>query len=77
MTTGRYSGKWQNVANPEQTPEQAEDLQLEAWAALQVYSLRKGWIARYQVTNALNSMNEQKQQRARHWLNYYRGKSAE
>lgn len=77
MTTSRYNGPRVNVAYPEQTPEQAEDLQLEAWAALQVYSLRKGWIARHQVTNALNSMSEQKQQRAKHWLNVYRGKSAE
>ena len=77
MMTGRYSGDWQNVANPEQTPEAAADQELAKWAALQVVSLRKGWIARYQVTNALNSMNEQKQQRARHWLNHYRGKSAE
>ncbi|MGP7732954.1 hypothetical protein [Oceanimonas smirnovii] len=66
-----------NVAYPDQTPEQAEDLQLEAWAALQVYSLRKGWVTRGRVEHLLNHMGEQKQQRARHWLNVYRGKSAE
>lgn len=77
MTTGRYSGEWQNVANPEQMPEAAADQELEKWAALQVYSLRKGWVTRGRVEHLLNHMGEQKQQRARHWLNYYRGKSAE
>ncbi|MCT7656144.1 hypothetical protein MBH78_18995 [Oceanimonas sp. NS1] len=75
VTNSRYTGPWVNVADPEQTTEAAADQELAKWAALQVVSLRKGWIARYQVTNELNRMTEQKQQRARHWLNVYRGRA--
>lgn len=77
VTTSRYTGPWVNVVVPDQTSEDVEDQELAKWAALQVYSLRKGWVTRGRVEHLMNHMGKQKEQRARHWLNVYRGKGAE
>lgn len=61
-----------NVAYPDQTPAEAADQALAKWAALQIFNQRRGLTGRHTVDAELNKMDDDKQLRARHWLNHYR-----
>lgn len=61
-----------NVAYPEQTLAEAADQALAKWAALRIHQARAAQISSNSITAELNNMNEERQARARHWLNHYR-----
>ncbi|GAA3721230.1 hypothetical protein GCM10022421_32230 [Oceanisphaera sediminis] len=56
-----------NVAYPDQTLAEAADQ-----AALRIHQARTAQISSNSITAELNNMNEERQARARHWLNHYR-----
>lgn len=60
-----------NVARPEQTVADANDLALEMWAAMQIKSVRLRVIGRHRITEALDKMEPAERERAKHWLNHY------
>ena len=60
-----------NVARPEQTKADADDLALENWAATQIKSVRLRVIGRHRITEALDNMKPAERDRAKHWLNHY------
>ena len=72
--TNRMTGPWVNVAAPESTPEGVQDQELGRWASLQLHRLKTREIARHDITQELRKMPEEKQTRAKHWLNHYRSK---
>lgn len=72
--SSRITGPWVNVASPESTQEDAEDLELSKWAALQLHKLKTREIGRGHIDQELAMIPEEKINRAKHWLNHYRGK---
>lgn len=64
-----------NVALPNQTKADAADQALKKWAAMQIKSLGMRLIGRHTIDDVVAGMKPAEQERAKHWLNYYRIKA--
>lgn len=64
--------EWMNVARPEQTKADADDLALAKKMAQKIKQVRMRSISRHSIDVALEKMPAPKQERAKYWLNHYR-----
>lgn len=66
------TGEYINVAHPEWTQEDADDIETSKRCAYLIHTLRMRLTTRYDVEQELEAMPEEKMERAKYWLNYYR-----
>lgn len=72
MSTSRVTGPYVNVAAPNQTPEQLQQMKLELWASGMIKRLSLRTATRYDIELALKKMPTGEQEEAKRLLNYYR-----